>query len=746
MKSVKTYLAFIVILNAFALIMSGCGSSGGGNGGGGTTSGTTISGIASKGLIKGGTVTIFALDLNGIKGNSLGTAVTDPNGAYSVDVGSYTGNVLAEITGGHFIDEVTDVNIPAPPLSAALTNAHGNVSMAITPMTYIAVKCAGNALTTANIEGANHLVEAALGINDIIGTMPHDVKSHADTGKFNEANYGLMLASISQMASTQGGDASANIAAVINNIANDLKLDHKLDVQGQNILNAFDAFTNNLSKNKTGIADVPAIVQTAIDHAILNNPLPDVLIPPEGWTELMKAKKLIADLRNTTLSIYNYNGVGMKGIVETPFTNLSKELTIKANSDLESTVKRIGWIVDSVKRMSDRETDPLVMDGKLQDGFHTFIQDNLIYQDNLIIHVTLKLEVTVTSANNEAGFTSVIFAVKDVSNELNQTPIDDGSLTLTADDESGKIISGTFIARMATSASSGEKLVASLTYVGTYEGDAPTSMTLTGSLTAPDGLSFDFSKSEEGRKLYATFDPIPESAPHSENELKNYYPTSIFFSGRITTSTARMDGTLNISSIVWNPTCSDEEDCDMHLSQGFVPKSVLFEGSFHELKNGSANGARFWGKIVGNWENAAMYDLCAGICSTNFPQWNAYFDGNIAAPLRPTIAAHLEASQTEYQKYNLSASYLRIDADETSVHLNGGGTYDEGTEQLEATLTNQDQMTVTFTYTYNSEVAKDDKLHGSINASGGSKMADIYNVNGLPTVKYIADNYFETIF
>jgi len=565
MKSLKVGLTFMVILNVFTLIMTGCGSSGGG-GGGGTTGNTVISGIASKGLIKGGTVTIYALDENGIKGNALGTAVTDDNGAYAIDLGSYIGNVLAEITGGHFIDEATGADIDAPPLSAALTNAHGNVSAAITPLTDIAVKCAGSELTTANIAQANLLVETALGINNIIGTMPHDVGSHADV--FNEANYGLMLAAISQMASTQEGDASANIAAAINTIANDLKVDHKLDIQGQNLLDAFDAFTRNPDQNKTGTIGVPDIVQTAVDYAITHNPLPNLPIPPAQQTDLMKAKKLVADLRNTTLSIYNYKGVGMEGIVETPFTNLSEELTTKVDSDLESTVKRIGWIVDSVKTMSDRLNDPLVIDGKIQGGFHTFTQDNL------------KLDVTVTSANNDAGFTSVIFEVKDVGNKLNETSLDTGSLTLTANGL-GKIVSGTFIAEMSTSASNDEKLTANLTYVGTYDGDAPISLTLTGNLSAPDGLSFDFSK--EGRKLYATFAPVPENAPnapHSENELENYYPISIFFSGRITTSTARMDGSLNVSNIVWNPTASTAESCDMHSSTGFFPRSVRFEGSF----------------------------------------------------------------------------------------------------------------------------------------------------------------------
>ncbi|MEW5800487.1 MAG: hypothetical protein AB1847_00145 [bacterium] len=716
MKAFKACLRFMIIFSFLALILAGCGS--GGGGGGSDTNGTTISGIASKGLIKGGNVTVFALDQNGNKGQELGMAVTDPNGAYSVPIGSYTGNVLVEVVGGRYIDEATDADTPAPPLKAALAHVQGSVSVAITPLTDIAVACTGGVLTGENIEGANHLVEKALGITDIVRTMPHGI--NASTANFTAAHYGLMLAAISQMASTQAGDAIERVAFVIKSIAEDLMADHKLDLKGQDILDAYDAFTKNSPRNHTGIWGVPQIIQTAIAFAIEHDPVPDITLP--GPTDLIKAKKLVADLRNTALSIYGYNnGAGMKGILETPFKNLSEELTTKIGSDLASTGKRIGWIVDSAKQIHDQ----LVVDGKVQSGFHTYTQDGL------------KLDITVTEAENNAGFSMVEFTVMDVSNELNATTLDDGNLTLTADD-SGNIISGTFIARMTTPMN--DKLTASADYTGTYDGDTLTGITLTGLITAPGNLSFDFSG--EGRKLSVLFAHIPDDEPQSEKEWKNYYPTNLYFSGRFTTATAQLDGVLDIPEIVRN-LADDSDTCRV---PDFMPKAVTFNGTFQERKNGSLSGTKFSGKITGNWQNAATFNCCSPKDTGNFPVFNASFDGIIEAPQRPTIVTYLAVSQTQFQIYDLTASYRRIHTDGTIILLGGNGSVNDETHLSQATLSNQDQMTVTFSYNYANQ-NKEDTFHGDITASStGVKMADLYSMNGMPTVKYLEDDYIETIF
>ncbi len=193
-----------------------------------------------------------------------------------------------------------------------------------------------------------------------------------------------------------------------------------------------------------------------------------------------------------------------------------------------------------------------------------------------------------------------------------------------------------------------------------------------------------------------------------------------------------MDGTLNISSIVWN-SVSDQP----------LPKSAIFDGSFQELKDGSTTGVKFAGKITGSWDNAETYNTEIDESTTNFPQWNAYFDGSIEAPSRPMITAFLKVAQSEYKKYSLDVNYHRKNTDGTEVWLSGSGSYNEETKILTATLTNQDKMNVSISF--DDTKSNDEKFTGTIATSGGTKMADLYTTKGVPMVKYI-DGYIESIF
>jgi len=155
----------------------GSSSTSGTGGSTGASTATVVSGVASKGLINGGTVTVYALNDGGSIGSSiLGTATTAADGTYSIDIGTYNGNVLVEVTNGTYIDEATGIDTPNATLRAALTGATGNVTVAVTPMTELAVKKAGTALTKSAIEDANSIISAMAGV-DIIGTIPADATS-----------------------------------------------------------------------------------------------------------------------------------------------------------------------------------------------------------------------------------------------------------------------------------------------------------------------------------------------------------------------------------------------------------------------------------------------------------------------------------------------------------------------------------------------------------------------------------------
>jgi len=674
MKRLKVSILFIAILSAFALILTGCGGGGGGDR-------STISGLASKGPISGGTVTVFALNADGSKGN-LGTATTGADGSYSVNIGSYTGNVLVEVTGGTYTDEATGnevIRADTDKFHAARSGVSENVKVAVTPLTEIAYQLVGPKLT---IDQANSLVSSMAGfsITDK-NIMPVDVMDLTASSKatVEQINYGLMLATISQM--VKDGKAT-DVSDAISKIKNDL-LDNKLDTTGSDLLNSLTTFIASRN-NQSGVT---TLGRTKLDDAIkyiAENPI----TPPADTTNLNKAKALVADLRNTVLSIYNYQGVGVPGVVETPFKNLSEELKTKIEPELTATVDRIAWIIESAGSVEPGTTGAFTKDAYV-------------------------LTITIFGDGKEANFKV----------EEGGTTIDSGTLTLNDPDQP---TSGTFNATMKTASGN---LEASLNYSATVSGGSYTSMTFTGFMTASAvGVSLDFSQS--GRKLSAAFAKVPGST-----EPDDIYPTSIYLSGRITTTTAQMDGTLNISSIVWNSVS------DQH--QQPLPKSATFDGSFQELKDGSTTGVKFAGKITGSWDNAETYNTEIDESSDNFPKWNASFDGKIEAPSRPTITAFLKVAQSEYKKYAIDVNYRRTNTDETVVFLTGNGSYNDTTKILAATLSNQDGMIVTIAH--DDTKSNDEEFSGTIKTSGGEKMADLYTQNDVPMVKYI-DDYFESIF
>lgn len=681
----KTAVKWLAV-TLLAALVAGCeGSGGGGSSSGGSSA--TINGVASKGPISNGAVKVYALNTAGAKGSQLGTtATTLADGSYSINFGTYTGNVLVEVTAGKYTDEASGITLDnTATLRAALTGVSSSVSVAVTPMTEIAVQHAVT-LTETNIGQANSLLSTMAGVN-IISTMPANVLDSAASlsATVDQINYGLMMAAVSQMIAS--GDA-ADVSDAIAKITSDLS-DNQLDTTGSKLLAALTLFITTNPNNKSGVT---SLALTSLDTAITNikdNPI----TPPADTTDLDKAKALVSDTRNTVLSIYNYQGVGVPGIMETPFNNLSEELQTKIEPELTAAVDRIGWIVDSANYVEWGTT------GTFSKSSYT---------------------LTLTESSDK---TNVSFTVKEGA-----TVIDSGTLTLV---NSEQPTAGNFDATMKTATGT---LVASLNYTGTVSGVSYTSMTFTGSMTFP-GFSLDFSQS--GRKLYATFAAEPGGM------AQDIYPTSIVASARITTTTAQMDGSLDIPTIVWASKAYDDGWQGVCVGE-MRPESGTFTGSFEEMKDGATTGVKFSGTISGNYTNASTYDGCATESSTNFANWNASFDGKIEGPSRPTITAFLKATQSEYGKVGLDANYKRTNTDGTVVSLSGSGTvrtYDMY-DVLTATLTNQDGMKVYITN--DGSKTGDNKFSGKITTSGETTMADLYTTNDVPMVKYI-DNYVESI-
>jgi hypothetical protein len=668
MKS--TALVFLAVV--ISAVLSACGG-----GGGSSPANTTVSGKASKGPINGGTVTVYALKADGAKGNQIGPiATTNVDGKYEINLGSYTGNVLVEVTGGTYTDEATGGTKDNPGLSAAASGVSGNVYVAVTALTDIAVKYAGSSLTTAKINTGNNIVSSMIGVN-IINTMPVDVSVTGTAGMatLDQIKYGMALATISRMAL----DGNSDVATVIDAIKVDLA-DNQLDVTGPVMLIALNNFTSDPAHNKSGIIDNTSL-STTITY-IKDN----AITPPIDSTDLLKAKAMVTDLRNTILSIHNYQGVGAEGIVDTPFKNLATELETRIKPELTTTMDHIGWIIGSISNISN-----------LQPGAPQTVSQN-------------GLALTVTLAADQK---SIAFTIKD---SLDAT-IDSGTVAV---NDITTPTSGTLNATFKTASGT---LTATTTYTATLNTQGlPTSITLTGSMKAPGFIELDFSQS--GRQLRATFATNP-------NVAGAIYPTSILVSGLIKTTTAQITGSINVDSIIYST-----------LSDSSLPKSATIEGSFEALNNGVATGAKFSGKITGAWTNAGTFNKNAITSTTNFPQWNATFNGTIQAPSRPTITSSLKVSQTAYQIVTFDISYNRTNSDGSVVFISGSGSHNDSTKVLTANLTNQAGLKITLNF--DNKLQTDARFTGTIANSGSTKQADLYTMQGIPTVKYI-DNYLETL-
>ncbi len=229
---------------------------------------SSIIGVASKGLLSGATVTAYTLNAAGVKGKILGTTTTDLNGAYAIDLGTYSGAVLVEVVGGAYTDESTGFANTANStlLRAAVANASGAIKVAVTPMTEIAVELAGT-LTAANIDSANTVVSNMIGGTNIITVMPVNVLASSPSTT-DARNYGLALATISQMVKDGTASSVSNaISQIVGDLANNM-----LAITGTNMsaaLNTFIASGNNQTGLTAGTAPVVAAVSYATSNKII---------------------------------------------------------------------------------------------------------------------------------------------------------------------------------------------------------------------------------------------------------------------------------------------------------------------------------------------------------------------------------------------------------------------------------------------------------------------------------------------
>ena len=208
----KDLTRYAGILLLTSLLVAGCGSGGSGSSSGNNATSNVIEGVASKGIISDGLVTIYAVNEDGSQGEELGSAQTDANGKYSINVGGHKKSAVIVVTGGSYTDEATGLTVDNTRLRAVIPEVNGKEESAVTPLTEIAVQLAGGTYTLSRINNDNAAVAVLIGGADITETQPQDIEGDLSGVTNAEKVYTIFFAAISQMVEDGGvADVDATI-------------------------------------------------------------------------------------------------------------------------------------------------------------------------------------------------------------------------------------------------------------------------------------------------------------------------------------------------------------------------------------------------------------------------------------------------------------------------------------------------------------------------------------------------------
>lgn len=301
------------------LVLAACG----GGGSGAASSSTELSGIASKGPVAKGTVTAFKIE-NGQKGAALGSKGTNSDGTYTLDLGTYSGPVLIEVTGGSYKDEATGNTVELTStlrsaIASVLPNRSGTrviKSASVTPITEAAVQNAevgAGGLTPANIQTANDDVKALVGF-DPVSTKPADATSPASATETAAAKaYAVLLGTVSQY--MMGN--SKSLANATSDFAVALRAGGSGMTNNALITAAENNFVTNNANNMTAVSSVVALqtLTTALATIDDERPASQRAVAATLFNEDLSGcgSDSVAEYPNTCSTKYNYNLSGMPG-------------------------------------------------------------------------------------------------------------------------------------------------------------------------------------------------------------------------------------------------------------------------------------------------------------------------------------------------------------------------------------------------------------------------------------------------
>jgi hypothetical protein len=198
----------------------------------------TVTGTVVKGPVSGATVAAYAVT-NGTMGAQVGGGTTDSMGNFAISIGSYSGPMMLQASGGTYTDEAMgatmtmqsgDVMACSIPSAAAGATNTGIQMTPVTTMAHSRVHHMTGGITDANIVAANAAMGPYFSVSDILHTMPMDpTVAGSGTGATQDAkNYGMAIAAMSQYAKTLGMPFSSGMVTAMANDASDGVMDGKM--------------------------------------------------------------------------------------------------------------------------------------------------------------------------------------------------------------------------------------------------------------------------------------------------------------------------------------------------------------------------------------------------------------------------------------------------------------------------------------------------------------------------------------
>lgn len=198
---------------------------------------TSVTGTVFNGPMTQATVTGYAVN-NGVAGARIASVTTDGQGNFTMSLGSHSGAVMLQMSGGTYTDAATgatmtmgasDLMTAVMPTVASGTAVSGVWLTAMTSMAQARASAMPAGMTDANIVAANIAMGNYFSVGDILKTQPMNptVAGSGVNASQDARNYGMTLAAMSQYAKNLNMSVSSAMVTAMMSDASDGIMDGK---------------------------------------------------------------------------------------------------------------------------------------------------------------------------------------------------------------------------------------------------------------------------------------------------------------------------------------------------------------------------------------------------------------------------------------------------------------------------------------------------------------------------------------